>query len=314
MSTSTYPNKLNITTANIAGPCNEKCHVSENLLPFQATVVNEASQEIVVVPSSRMNGTQLSISNSNYTFLEMVIACPSNNVYNGNLVDAEAAMIFVGQSSMCIIYVPMSNTGGGSNTAATHTISEIVTAVVNEASDQNDSTTMPEIDLTSLLPIKHPFYFAQYEEGESITAIFTPLSHGVFLQESTLSSLQSLIKTDTAANNTAPTIKLFVNERGISKMNQDGGSLENGSDAYMICEPTNVSREMTNQEKPKPPNSESKLMKEFLDLAKKYHFKDVILGVFAIMLLILFSKGFVAFQNYMKEGDVATAQQQPQQR
>lgn len=313
-STSAYPNKLNISTANIAGPCIEKCNVAQNLVPFQATVANSGNQYIQLTSSTPMNGTQLSVSNNNFTFLEMNIACPSINVYNGTLQDAEALIIFRGSTGVCAICVPMTN-GGGTNISGGITVSDIVSAVANEASDENESTTMPQVDLTSLMPMNQPFYFAEQTMGPNyqITMLFTPFANAIFLQESTLTTLQKLIVTDTAQNNTSPELQIFVNEQGIGSINaQDmgiAGSLQNGSDAYMICEPTNVSKDMTDQSVRKLSSSESKLVKEFTEMAKKYHFKDIILGVFAIILLILFFKGFMAFQTYMKEGDVANEAQ-----
>jgi hypothetical protein len=300
--TDDYPNKLNVTPGTVVGDCNLKCQAEINIIPFQAHASILQKQMIEVVPTTKLTGTQLLVGSMSYTFIAMMIYCPSINVYNGSLAAAELILIFFSPtSSMCFFYCPI--TTSSSNTLATNMLREIITTVANEASDEGDVTTMPEIDLSSILLTNIPFYFGEdaLNSQESLSILYFPLKMAIFISTDTLTTLQQLIATNVNEMNVSPSLQLFMNPQGFQVMGQ-GGELvtEMDGDKYMVCSPTNISQDMTTQTIPKPNTPESELMKELTAFAQKYKAVDIFVGLFAVAIMILASYGLNKFIVYLK--------------
>ena len=228
----------NISSSNIAGPCNLKCAFSFQYPNSSCIATNQP--DAISLSYDQSNVPPVTYNGDKYQVSQVLLSPSSTLFYNENRSIAQISIIHNSPSggNTLIIIIPIVESN--SITKASTILSEIISSVSSQAPKQNEKTTinLTNYSLNHFVPNK-PYY--KYNNGNSGSEeiIAYGLDNAIPLDKSSLNKLTFLIP---------PGVQPIYNATEASQYaplyyNKDGPGSQATSDIYIDCQPVDESEE-----------------------------------------------------------------------
>jgi hypothetical protein len=225
---------INIASKNISGKCDLKC---EYLFLYEKTnLVAKNEGVMIVLTGDESNSTPVRFNKQKYRVGKIILVSPSIHLFNNVKTNAEILIVhtpILGGKPL-IVCVPIIQSGDSSS--ATDVLTQIITAVSNNAPSQGETTNIniSSFTLNTIVP-KKPFYAYMGPDIHKSPAAFIVYGYldAIPLTSDTLTTLSNIIQPfhiQTVGSN------LFYNTNGPNHYVDEEG-------IYISCKPTGSSEE-----------------------------------------------------------------------
>lgn len=233
---------IDISMSNITGKCELKCAYSFHYNNSSCYATNRG--DYITILYDKSSSPPVVYNSSGYDVQEIRLYTPSLHSYNGSKTDAELIIIHNSNtgSRPLLVCIPVKSNNTSSVSAMFFKTLVDTVASNAPAEDETTSVNIPKFNLTSLVPKKPFFSYSATEPyqpcSESVEyVVFSPLQASLDMMPETLTTLQSIIKSNPYDIKTGP--NLFYNETGPTS----GGS--GSGEIYIDCQPVGSSDETT---------------------------------------------------------------------
>ena len=225
---------MNISPQNIAGVCNYKCAYSFNYNTSNITATNYGRSVSLKYESS--STPQVTYNAAKYNVSNIQIFSPSLQSYNNAKASAEIIITHtpINGGKPMQVFIPISTSGP--TTTGSQIITDIFTAIVNNAPSNGTSTTqgIKSFTLNDIVPMKH--FYSYTTNNEDIIAY--GIENAINVSDNSLKSFQKCIMSTDYSMPSGP--ELFSNPDGPTNGDIGDGNI------YIDCQPTNSSEEEVN--------------------------------------------------------------------
>jgi hypothetical protein len=233
---------IDINLGKVKGKCYFKCsyHFSYN----NSTCVATNRGDYIYIAYDKASSPPVLYNSLGYDVQEIRLYSPSLHSYNNIKTDAELIIVHIGKTASrpLLVCIPIKS-NNTSSTSATF-FKTLVDTMASSAPIEGETTTVDvsPFNLNDLVP-KKPFFsytatepYQPCSKGLVEYIVYAPLQAFLDITPDTLTSLQSIIKTNGYDIKSGP--NLFYNEKGPTNGNIDG-------EIYIDCQPVDSSEETT---------------------------------------------------------------------
>lgn len=231
---------ININLASIKGDCDLKCSYHFRYNNSSCVATNRG--DYISIAYDKSSYPPVLYNSLGYDVQEIRLYTPSLHSYNNKKTDAELIIVHGSKtgSSPMLVCIPVKN-NNTSSVSATF-FKTLIDTVAFSAPSEGESTTVdvPKFNLTALVPRKPFFSYTATEPYQPCSTalvdyvVYAPLQASLDIMPDTLTSLQTIIKTNGYDIKTGPS--LFYNPKGPTNGSGDG-------EIYIDCQPVDSSEE-----------------------------------------------------------------------
>lgn len=223
--------QINISRSNIQGKCDLKCSYNFNYKDYTSTATNMGSS--IAIRSQETGEPSVTYNNTKYRVFWTLLISPSMHLYNGNLAEAEIAIVHIPENGgkPLIVTIPIKRSSESSS--ASSIITNVINSVATSAPARGNNVNIGGFNIEKLVP-KKPYI--NYNGQTSDYIVFTMID-AIPISSATLDKLKQVIQTNTLVATSSG--GLFLNSSG------PNSSKELGDGIYISCNPTGSSTETT---------------------------------------------------------------------
>jgi hypothetical protein len=223
--------QINISPNSVRGKCELKCAYNFDYKDVLVTATNSGTS-IDLKPQEQESVPSVLYNKKKYSVLTSSILCPSIQLYNGKLADAEFLTVHTSTEGAPLLVVIIPIKISTEATPATTMITDVINSVSTSANSVGQTVSIGDFNLTKIFP-NQPFINYNYN---GIEIIVFPLIEGIPIKSSTIDTLKQIINPRTYITGD---VELYYNSVGPNSTSTVGDGI------YISCNPTGVSTETT---------------------------------------------------------------------